>query len=276
MARQEFSWAGWRLAAYYVLLNGCVQGALWLALPVGWGYLTASVFGLSLTLGSVRSRAHLTIKRPMGFLRLWGIVAVLFSVQLVSFVMANLVGYAKLMLGVADRGPGMYVYVCLLAPILEELLFRGMLMRCAEPFGKRFAIFSTAAVFGIYHCSLTQSPFAFALGCVLGYVAVEYSLIWAIILHLFNNLVISDWLPRLSEWLLGELADLMVWGTVAVFSVAALVILVCRQNAIAGYLRRNKGSAGGWKCVVCAPGMWVLALTLIGFTLWNILISRLC
>lgn len=276
MARHEFSQAGWLLAAYYVLLNGCVQGAQWLGVQAGWGYLAASVLGLILALCAGNPRGLLASKRPMGFLRLCGIVAVLFSVQLVSVVAANLIGCAKLMLGVADRGPGMYVYVCLLAPILEELLFRGVLLRCALPFGKRFAIFATATVFGLYHCSWTQSPFAFALGCVLGYVAVEYSLIWAIILHIFNNLVISDWLPRVSEWILGELADLMVWGTVAVFSVGALVILICRQDDIAGYLRHNKGPSGGWKQLACAPGMWVLALTLIAFTLWNILKSRLC
>lgn len=276
MSRNPFSRAGWLLAVYYVLLNGCVHGAALLGLQAGWGYLAASVLGLLLSLWMGKPRLLLARRRPMTFLRLMGIVAVLFSVQLVSVVMANLVGYAKLMLGAVDRGPGMYLYVCLLAPILEELLFRGMLLRCAEPFGKRFAIFATAAVFGIYHCSLTQSPFAFALGCVLGYVAVEYSLIWAMILHIFNNLVISDWLPRLSESLLGELADLLVWGTVAVFSVAALVVLICRQDAIAGYLRRNKGPAGGWKGVACAPGMWALALTLLGFTVWNMIKSRLC
>lgn len=279
MARRDFSRAGWLLAAYYALLVGCVQGSRLVGLKIGWGYLSAVVLCVGLMLLLVKPglwrREILPRKRPMRFWRLMALIASLHSIQLVFLAVANLVGYAKLMLGVATRGPEMYVYVCLLAPVMEEMLFRGVLLRCAVPYGKRFAIFATAAVFGIYHSSLTQSPFAFALGCVLGFVAVEYSLIWSVLLHIFNNLVISDWLPRLSEWLLGELADLMVWGTVAVFSIGALVVFSCRQDAIAGYLRRNKGPAGGWRTMLSAPGMWALAMTLIGFAAWNIIKSRL-
>ncbi len=279
MARREFSRAGWLLTAYYALITLCVWGADLLGLQTGWGYLLAVGLGIGLMLCATKpslwQREILPARRRMSFWRLMALIAALHGIQLVFMAVANLLGYAKLMLAAVDHGPGMYIYVCLLAPVMEELLFRGVLLRCALPYGKGFAILATAAVFGIYHASLTQSPFAFALGCVLGYAAVEYSLIWSIFLHIFNNLVISDWLPRLGQWLLGDLGNLLVLGTVVLFGIVTLVVLIRRQDAIADYFRRNKGSAGGWRAILTAPGMWALALTLIAFFVWNTIKSRL-
>jgi len=43
----------------------------------------------------------------------------------------------------------MFLYICLLAPIWEEILFRGYVLRTLEPFGKKFAIVASAFLFGV-------------------------------------------------------------------------------------------------------------------------------
>ena len=71
----------------------------------------------------------------------------------------------------------MFLYSALFAPIAEELLFRGYILRTLRPYGKRFAIFASAVLFGLFHGNLVQTPYAILVGLLLGYVTVEYGMI---------------------------------------------------------------------------------------------------
>lgn len=275
--RRTFSRIGWALLIYFGILNGAVWSARWLGVHTGWGYLLAVVLGIGAMILWKKPgffRKELFAKRKaMKIGRFLAILTVFSSIQLVFIVVSYLVNYTVMVAGASAlySGAGMYAYVCVAAPIMEELLFRGVVLRAGSPWGKRFAIFSSALLFGLFHCNVIQSAFAFCLGWILGYVAVEYHLIWAVVLHLFNNLVISDLLPRLGKLLLGPLSDLMVWGTIAVFSVAALIVLIRRQDQIAGYLRQNGGEKGCWRAFLTAPGIIALLLTLVVFTIFKLL-----
>ena len=109
----------------------------------------------------------------------------------------------------------MFLYASLGAPLAEELLFRGLIQRSLMPLGKRFAIFGSALLFGLFHGNLVQTPYAFLVGLILGYVTAEYSIWWAILLHALNNMVMADLLPRLLELLPGEVGD-MVMGLILI------------------------------------------------------------
>lgn len=50
----------------------------------------------------------------------------------------------------------------------------------------------SAILFGIYHGNIVQTPFAFILGLLLGYITVSYGLKYAIAVHIFNNMVLAD------------------------------------------------------------------------------------
>lgn len=45
----------------------------------------------------------------------------------------------------------MWLYVGLAAPVAEELVFRGVLMRGLKPLGRNFAIVTSALMFGLFH-----------------------------------------------------------------------------------------------------------------------------
>ena len=80
------------------------------------------------------------------------------------------------------------IYACIMAPVTEELFFRGMLLRVFSKANQRFAVFATAFFFGLAHGNLPQFALAFMLGIVLGHIALKHgSLIPSIIVHIFIN-----------------------------------------------------------------------------------------
>ena len=72
-----------------------------------------------------------------------------------------------------DMTPSMVIYACFLGPFMEELLFRGMILKRARRFGDRTAVAFTAVLFGLMHGNLLQFFYAAAIGLILGYVAVR-------------------------------------------------------------------------------------------------------
>lgn len=79
------------------------------------------------------------------------------------------------------------LYIVIIGPICEELVFRGAIMRKLERYGANFAIIVSSLLFGLYHIILFQSLFAFLIGLILGYTAGRFSLKWAVLLHMLNN-----------------------------------------------------------------------------------------
>jgi len=77
---------------------------------------------------------------------------------------------------------------CIIAPLTEELLYRGFFMKAMSRVSQRFAIFTSALFFGIVHENLSQFILAFLLGILLGYVTTKYnSLIPAMVIHFTVN-----------------------------------------------------------------------------------------
>lgn len=68
---------------------------------------------------------------------------------------------------------------------------RGFLMRRFEKYGKGFAVIVSAVLFGVMHGNPLQIVMN-AVGLILGYIAIEYSIKWSIILHIANNFILGD------------------------------------------------------------------------------------
>ena len=108
----------------------------------------------------------------------------------------------------------MIAYV-VVAPVLEEMVFRGILMRGLEGVSKWFAIIVTAILFSVFHVSYYTVIPKFLGGVLLGYVVFSTNSLYAgIIVHLINNAVsgiltiISDNsnIVEDAEAILGEVA----------------------------------------------------------------------
>ena len=85
-----------------------------------------------------------------------------------------------------------FVYVILLGPLAEELVYRGLILTLIKPFGKWLAVFVSALIFGLMHGNIPQMASSFASALVMGVVAVQCgSIIPTLVIHICNNLMAS-------------------------------------------------------------------------------------
>lgn len=119
------------------------------------------------------------------------------------------------------------------APILEEVLFRGLIFEsCRERFGRGAALLFSALLFGVIHIVPVQMINAFVVGLILGYVYLRTrSLLAVIILHAVNNAiayVTMAFFGDSANVTLRELIanDLLYWGVYATSAVLFLWAMV--------------------------------------------------
>lgn len=86
--------------------------------------------------------------------------------------------------------PGMLLLACVLAPVLEEMLFRGIILRSfLLQYGRWPAICGSAALFGAAHLNLYQYAGAVGVGIFLGWLYERSrSLLPCIALHALYNI----------------------------------------------------------------------------------------
>uniref|UniRef100_UPI0040562B71 CPBP family glutamic-type intramembrane protease n=1 Tax=Agathobacter sp. TaxID=2021311 RepID=UPI0040562B71 len=107
----------------------------------------------------------------------------------------------------------MMVYSVCLAPISEELIFRGVTMRIARrAFPFWIANIIQAVLFGVFHMNMLQGCYAFALGLFLGYICEHGGTIYHVI---FFHFLFNLWGTTASEWL--SLADPALAGFLILF-----------------------------------------------------------
>ena len=81
-----------------------------------------------------------------------------------------------------------FIFMVLFAPVLEELIFRKLLVDRMVRYGEGTAILVSAFMFGMYHGNLNQLVYAFALGLFFGFIYVKTGkLIYTILLHMVIN-----------------------------------------------------------------------------------------
>ena len=80
------------------------------------------------------------------------------------------------------------VYVGIIAPIIEEYIFRGLILNRLRPLGEKAAVIFPAVMFGLMHGNLSQTMYATAIGIVFGYIAVKTGRIfYNTVLHILVN-----------------------------------------------------------------------------------------
>jgi len=75
------------------------------------------------------------------------------------------------------------------ASILEEIVFRGVIMNNLRKYGIRVAIIINSLLFGLSHYNIEMIVPAFLTGIVFSYVAYKYSIKYSILIHFFINAV---------------------------------------------------------------------------------------
>ncbi len=82
------------------------------------------------------------------------------------------------------------LFMVILAPVIEEYIFRKQLIDRMHIYGEKLAVVTSALMFGLFHGNLSQFFYAFALGLVFGYVYLKTGkLRYSIGLHMLINLL---------------------------------------------------------------------------------------
>ena len=85
----------------------------------------------------------------------------------------------------------MVLVSAVLPAVVEELIFRGAILRGFVRYGPVVAVIVSSVLFSLFHLNPLQTVYQFALGVVLALVVLKTGkLIYAIILHFINNFVI--------------------------------------------------------------------------------------
>ena len=127
-----------------------------------------------------------------------------------------------------SRNPLGVISMALLAPILEEFLFRGAIQGYLSANGSKpwVAITIASLIFGVIHMNPAQIPFAFLLGMMFGWLYYRTgSLLPGIVGHILNNSIATLGMIHYGDTTIEEQmpSDIAIW-TWAVIAFAIFII----------------------------------------------------
>lgn len=156
--------------------------------------------------------------------------------------------------------------MAVLPGLLEEMIYRGYILRTLRAYGDWFAILISSLLFSLMHGNLRQIPFAFIVGLVLGLLYVCTNNIWLPIAVHFANNAISVMMEYFSFSL--PTANQNVFYTLVIYSLIALGML-CVLAFLIIYLKRLRFSrnnttlsfAGRFGVIFSSP-LFIIAIVL--------------
>ncbi|SHK12469.1 hypothetical protein SAMN02745248_01844 [Hathewaya proteolytica DSM 3090] len=158
------------------------------------------------------------------------------------------------------------VYVGIIGPILEEIIFRGYILNSLKPYGKKFAIILSSILFGMYHLNIVQLLPTIVMGIVCAYVAIEYSIKISIVLHIVNNLILAMGIPALADLFPGN-GPIIVYGILLIIiCIMAIRIIISNKKNVKEYLIKEKTKKGLYRQVIISPLFIVFAIICVIFT----------
>ncbi len=153
-----------------------------------------------------------------------------------------------------------------LPALLEELVFRGYVLRALRPHGDWFAVFVSALLFGLMHGNIAQIPFALIVGMALGWLYIMTDNIWIpIAVHLINNgfsFLLQYYALDLDDIAQSELNAFAIFALI-VIGALCLAALIARQSALFRRLpRRSHLSMSGRVGALLSAPMFVVCLAI--------------
>lgn len=122
-----------------------------------------------------------------------------------------------------------FIYSCIVAPVTEELLFRGFILKGLSRVSQHFGILMSAFLFGLWHMNFSQFILAFSVGMLMAYMDVKHnSILPSILTHFAVNLTaeIFSLLDTLELYTIYNMFDLFTFLVVIVGAVLLLCMFI--------------------------------------------------
>ena len=247
-----------------------------------FGYIVAVIVGITIFYKKQQINMKETIfyrqkKMTLEYFAVFAII--LFGCQFIFTQSAQLFEFFLNQIGLSTKGAiesatsaddsfMLVIYAAFVGPFVEELLIRGGVVYRLKNYGKIFSILISAMAFGLFHMNLIQGVFAFFVGILFAYIALEYSFLWAVFFHILNNfgfsLLVESGLPAL----LGiELADTVTNMLLVITSCMSVIFFGFYRKEIMSYIKANRTPKGTYPVVFTTMVVWIYIVIclLVGF-----------
>lgn len=244
----------------YVFIIILVQGVLsWIAnrwnIPFlsEWAYLLPQMVAALWLYRKIKQEkiviflsndSRFTIKMLYGFLLLF-LSNVFFSSLIATFVQ-NVLGrfsyafnFDLLNISAATTSPAQLLTIIFLAPITEELLFRGIILQKLKEFGPLFAISMTTLLFALVHGNVISLFGVFLPSILFGYLALRYSIFWSILFHITNNAFAIFFQSLPDTHFFHQIQNIVAFLGLLVF-LALCYVMFKKRHTIRQFFRDNK------------------------------------
>lgn len=142
------------------------------------------------------------------------------------------------------------VVIC--APVMEELLFRKMLIDRTSDYGDGVSIVFSGLLFGLFHGNLVQFSYAFFIGICFGFIYIKTrSILYPIILHMLTNFMGSF----VGMFILEKSGFLKIMETLSVNTTDAEIVAAMLEN-LPGFL------------IYISYALFIFAMVLFGIVLF--------
>ena len=111
----------------------------------------------------------------------------------------------------------------IMAPIAEEIIFRGVIMNDLSEYGYKSAILINSVLFGLSHTEIERVVMTFLFGIVFSYIVYRFSLKYSILLHMVWNLCFG---LGNSIHSLGEAAIIITGISVLILFIILLIVFI--------------------------------------------------
>jgi len=179
-----------------------------------------------------------------------------------------------------------FIVIALTPGICEEVMFRGMIMRTYEVYGRKKAIILSAVLFGLFHFNLQNLLGPIFLGLMFGVlVSKTKSLLSSIVGHIVNNTValtigfLSNDIQKASTDIMPD-TSVMAYGSFVLGIIALLFWLIVRKLLIsfpvdtneAYMLDEEDGAISSIKTGMSIIDIIPIAIIIIIFLVWSYII----
>lgn len=166
-----------------------------------------------------------------------------------------------------------FLSTVLIAPVMEELMFRKLLMDRTVQYGQKVAVIVSGVSFGLFHGNFFQFFYACAIGMVFAYLYSSTGRIrYSIILHMIINFVGGFVSLLLTRGLAADAVWALIWiglqTILMIGSMVAAIVLACiyrkRLRWFSGWAARPE--CGISRAIFLAPGvLGFLAMSVLLF-----------
>lgn len=172
------------------------------------------------------------------------------------------------------------VYVALIAPVVEEFLFRGIIVGKTKKYGEQTAILFSAILFGLLHGNIAQTLYATFIGLVLGYIAVKTGgIVYSCIVHMMINgysTLIAFGVKNITSYTATAIFSFLITAAAFALFIMAVIFLCLNWKKTSYEKGETLENVGGGRMAALAcwnPGVLLFTCLCLGMMAYYIFVS---